>query len=92
LAIVKLDLIQKQDCSELTRDNCPDEECQPKYGHHGGLCHERKPQLRDLEPEKWQLEDNEDEEAEHLCRTDVRAGRYMIWEALEGGSIASSIV
>jgi hypothetical protein len=27
LAIVKLALIQKQDCSELASDNCLDEEC-----------------------------------------------------------------
>ena len=64
-------------------NDSPYEQRQPKYEHDNGLCHEQKSQLRHLQREKWQLEDDEDEEAEHLGRGDVRASWNMIWETFK---------
>lgn len=63
----------------------PDEEGEAEDRHDDSLSHEHISQARDLEPEQRRLNDDEQEEAEQLRRSNVSAGREAVWEVVKAG-------
>lgn len=68
----------------LTSNKSPNEQSHTKDGHDERLCHEEISQLGNMQPEKGQLDDDEQEEAEHLSRSDMCTERNVIRKVLEG--------
>lgn len=71
------------DGADATRSHdCPDEECDGRDGDEVGLDGEKMADLVNREPESWQADQPEEEEADPVGRRRARVSRERVWNGI----------